>query len=81
MARGDAVGTTVEFFAAPIRNPHTRKAYARAAGGFAAWRFTLLTIFLPDLSSARRHASVFEGSTTHAASFPKNTIAVGPYRP
>lgn len=26
-----------EFFTAHIRNPHTRRAYARAAGGFAAW--------------------------------------------
>ena len=26
----------IEFFTAHIRNPHTRKAYARAAGGFAA---------------------------------------------
>ena len=27
----------MEFFTAHIRNPHTRKAYARAAGGFAPW--------------------------------------------
>jgi len=27
----------VEFFTARIRNPNTRKAYARAAGAFAAW--------------------------------------------
>ena len=27
----------VEFFTARIRNPNTRKAYARAAGSFAAW--------------------------------------------
>jgi len=27
----------VEFFTAQIRNPNTRKAYARAAGAFAAW--------------------------------------------
>jgi len=27
----------VEFFAAAIRNPHTRRAYARAAGDFLAW--------------------------------------------
>jgi integrase/recombinase XerD len=27
----------VEFFTATIRNPHTRKAYARAAGDFFAW--------------------------------------------
>jgi site-specific recombinase XerC len=35
----DAKGAerTIEFFTAQIRNPHTRKAYARAAAEFAAW--------------------------------------------
>ena len=28
---------TVEFFAVTIRNPHTRKAYARAVASFDAW--------------------------------------------
>ena len=28
----------VEFFAANIRNPHTRRAYARACSRFFAWR-------------------------------------------
>ena len=32
-----AAKRTVEFFTANIRNPHTRKAYARAADEFAAW--------------------------------------------
>ncbi len=32
-----AAKRTVEFFTANIRNPHTRKAYARAAAEFAAW--------------------------------------------
>ncbi|SEK13810.1 site-specific integrase [Paraburkholderia diazotrophica] len=27
----------LEFFAPAIRNPHTRRAYARAAGDFLAW--------------------------------------------
>jgi hypothetical protein len=27
----------IEFFTANIRNPHTRKAYAKAASGFTAW--------------------------------------------
>jgi hypothetical protein len=27
----------LEFFAAQIRNPHTRRAYARAVGEFLAW--------------------------------------------
>ena len=32
-----AVRRVLEFFTAHIRNPHTRKAYARAAAGLAAW--------------------------------------------
>jgi site-specific recombinase XerD len=35
---GDAAGWRyVEFFTANIRNPHTRRAYARACGRFFAW--------------------------------------------
>lgn len=33
----DAAKRYVEFFTANIRNPHTRRAYARAAAEFAAW--------------------------------------------
>ena len=32
-----AARRVLEFFTAHIRNPHTRKAYAEAAAGFAAW--------------------------------------------
>jgi len=32
-----AAERTIEFFTAQIRNPNTRKAYARAAAEFAAW--------------------------------------------
>ena len=32
-----AAKRTLEFFTAHIRNPHTRKAYARAATEFSAW--------------------------------------------
>jgi len=32
-----AAKRTLEFFAANIRNPNTRKAYARAVDGFALW--------------------------------------------
>ena len=32
-----AAERTLEFFTANIRNPNTRKAYARAVGEFAAW--------------------------------------------
>jgi hypothetical protein len=37
-AAGERAGTRfLEFFAANIRNPHTRRAYARAADEFLAW--------------------------------------------
>ena len=37
-ASGDRAGIRfLEFFAANIRNPHTRRAYARAVGEFLAW--------------------------------------------
>ncbi|MGF6611453.1 site-specific recombinase XerD [Paraburkholderia sp. WSM4175] len=37
-AAGDRAGVRfLEFFASAIRNPHTRRAYARAAGDFLTW--------------------------------------------
>jgi site-specific recombinase XerC len=38
IAAGERAGIRfLEFFASAIRNPHTRRAYARAAGDFLAW--------------------------------------------
>ena len=38
VAAGERAGMRfLEFFAANIRNPHTRRAYARAADEFLAW--------------------------------------------
>jgi site-specific recombinase XerC len=38
VAAGERAGIRfIEFFASAIRNPHTRRAYARAAGDFLAW--------------------------------------------
>ena len=37
-AAGERAGTRfLEFFASTIRNPHTRRAYARAVSDFLAW--------------------------------------------
>jgi Phage integrase, N-terminal SAM-like domain len=51
VAAGDQAGWRyVEFFAANVRNPHTRRAYARACGRFFAWcedRGLALTIIRP----------------------------------
>ena len=48
---GDAAGWRyIEFFTANIRNPHTRRAYARACSRFLAWcedRGLTLTIIRP----------------------------------
>ena len=53
---GDAAGWRyVEFFTANIRNPHTRRAYARACGRFFAWcedrGLTLLAIRSHDVAA------------------------------
>lgn len=38
VAAGECAGVRfLEFFASAIRNPHTRRAYARAAGDFLSW--------------------------------------------
>src|SRR3954471_11981228 len=37
-ASGERAGVRfLEFFAAAVRNPHTRRAYTRAVGDFLAW--------------------------------------------
>src|ERR1700681_947508 len=53
---GDAAGWRyVEFFTANIRNPNTRRAYARACGRFLAWcdgrGLTLTTIRPHDVAT------------------------------
>jgi Phage integrase, N-terminal SAM-like domain len=53
---GDAAGWRyVEFFTANIRNPHTRRAYARACARFFAWcearGLTLTTIRPHDVAT------------------------------
>ena len=39
----------LEFFAAQIRNPHTRRAYARAVAEFLAWCESVGVTSLPDV--------------------------------
>ncbi len=64
----------VEFFAANIRNPHTRRAYARACQRFFGWcqhrRLTLTTIRPFDVA-----AWVEELQQTHAAPSVKQQLA------
>jgi site-specific recombinase XerD len=64
----------VEFFTANIRNPHTRRAYARACSQFFAWceeRGLTLTIIRPfDVS-----AWVEQLQQTHSAPGVKQQLA------
>jgi len=47
---GDRAGSRfLEFFAANIRNPHTRRAYGRAVGEFLAWCESVGVTSLPDV--------------------------------
>ena len=49
-ASGDRAGVRfLEFFAGQIRNPHTRRAYARAVGEFLAWCESVGVTSLPDV--------------------------------
>ena len=56
-----------EFFTAHIRNPHTRKAYARAAAGFAAWAERCGIADLREVESVQMAASVEELQSRMAA--------------
>jgi len=49
-ASGDRAGVRfLEFFAGQIRNPHTRRAYARAVGEFLAWCESVGVTSLPSI--------------------------------
>src|SRR5208337_5139856 len=72
---GDAAGWRyVEFFAANIRNPNTRRAYARACGTFFAWcedrGLTLATIRPFDVSTY-----IESRQQTHSAPDVKQQLA------
>src|ERR1700687_5770680 len=72
---GDAAGWRyVEFFTANIRNPHTRRAYARACNQFFVWcnerSLTLTTIRPFDVASY-----VEQRQATHSAPDVKQQLA------
>jgi len=74
-AAGDAAGWRyIEFFTANIRNPHTRRAYARACREFFAWcearELTLATIRPIDVA-----AWVETKQQTHSAPAVKQQLA------
>lgn len=65
----------LEFFTAQIRNPHTRRAYARAVGEFCAWldRYGLPSIMA--VSSIHIAAYVEELGRSHSAPTVKQRLA------
>jgi hypothetical protein len=57
-ATGDRAGVRfLEFYAANIRNPHTRRAYARAVGDFLAWCESLIAKESEPESNLRQRSS------------------------
>ena len=60
----DAAKRFLEFFAAQIRNPNTRKAYFRAVSRFAAWCESNGLTELVDLEADRTYKRPYVGSGT-----------------
>ena len=65
----------VEFFAADIRNPNTRKAYARAAVDFMSWCAELGVTALPQIQTIHVAAWIEELSQTHSVPTAKLRLA------
>src|SRR5437667_11288304 len=66
-AAGEGAGMRfLEFFAANIRNPHTRRAYARAAEEFLAW---CASVGVPSIGAVQpvRVATWIEAATRELA--------------
>src|SRR3954468_12728588 len=68
-AAGDrAAYRFLEFFTAQIRNPHTRRAYVRAVGGFCAW---LEARGVPSIAAVGSiHVAAYVGDLGHRHSAP-----------
>jgi site-specific recombinase XerC len=68
-AAGDRAGMRfLEFFAAQIRNPHTRRAYARAVGEFLAWSESVGVRSLAQVQPL--HVAAWIEGLTHQVSAP-----------
>lgn len=74
----ETVGTHVrflEFFAANIHNPNTRRAYARAAADFMEWCIERGVTALPRIQSIHVAAWVEELGRTHSVPTVKQRLA------
>ncbi|MDR0242918.1 MAG: tyrosine-type recombinase/integrase [Burkholderia sp.] len=65
----------LEFFASAIRNPHTRRAYARAAGDFLAWCADAGVPSIAAVQPLHVAAWIERQTTTHAAPTVKQQLA------
>ncbi|WP_244808900.1 MULTISPECIES: tyrosine-type recombinase/integrase [Caballeronia] len=65
----------LEFFASAIRNPHTRRAYARAAGDFLAWCASAGVTSITAVQPLHVAAWIELQTQTHAASTVKQRLA------
>uniref|UniRef100_UPI003BEF24ED tyrosine-type recombinase/integrase n=1 Tax=Burkholderia arboris TaxID=488730 RepID=UPI003BEF24ED len=74
-AGGHAVVCFLEFFISAIRNPHTRRAYARAAGDFLAWCAGAGVPSIAAVQSLHVAAWVELQTATHAAPTVKQQLA------
>jgi site-specific recombinase XerC len=75
-ASGDRAGIRfLEFFTATIRNPHTRRAYARAVGDFLAWCTDVGVPALGAVQSLHVAAWIERETRTHAAPTVKQRLA------
>ncbi|MGN4191792.1 tyrosine-type recombinase/integrase [Burkholderia gladioli] len=76
IAAGERAGIRfLEFFASAIRNPHTRRAYARAAGDFLAWCAGAGVPSLTAVQPLHVAAWIEMQATTHAAPTVKQRLA------
>jgi len=67
----------LEFFAAQIRNPHTRRAYARAVGEFLAWCESVGVTSLPDVQPLHVASWIeLQGRTVSAPSVKQQLAAI-----
>ncbi|TAM05748.1 MAG: integrase [Paraburkholderia sp.] len=76
MHAGEQAGVRfLEFFASVIRNPHTRRAYARAAGDFLAWCAGAGVTSLTAVQPLHVAAWIERQSAAHAAPTVKQRLA------
>jgi site-specific recombinase XerC len=76
IAAGERAGIRfLEFFVSAIRNPHTRRAYARAAGDFLAWCAGAGVTSIAAVQPLHVAAWIERQTQTHAAPTVKQRLA------